>query len=61
VVTGSRVSLASTAGGNGMGLMFCHRVMQAISGVIDVQSEEGQGTAVTLFFRPLSEQGSSAG
>jgi two-component system, response regulator PhcR len=42
-----------------MGLMFCNRVMQAISGAIDVQSELGQGTVVTLYFRPLSEAGSA--
>jgi signal transduction histidine kinase len=37
-----------------MGLLFCHRVMQAINGSIDIQSVPGQGTAVALFFQPLA-------
>jgi two-component system response regulator PhcR len=47
----------AASGGSGMGLMFCQRVMQAISGSIEVQSEPGQGTTVTLFFQRL--QGST--
>ncbi|MDB5858497.1 MAG: putative histidine kinase, atypical hybrid [Ramlibacter sp.] len=59
-LTREPVTTRAATGGNGMGLMFCHRVMQAISGSLDVQSELGQGTAVTLFFRPMSENGSAA-
>jgi two-component system response regulator PhcR len=58
-LTREPVTTRGESGGNGMGLMFCHRVMQAISGAIDVRSEVGQGTAVTLFFQPLAENGSS--
>jgi two-component system response regulator PhcR len=54
-LTREPVTTRGESGGNGMGLMFCNRVMQAISGSIDVQSELGQGTAVTLFFRPLED------
>jgi two-component system, response regulator PhcR len=49
------------AAGNGMGLMFCHRVMQAISGSIEVRSVQGQGATVTLYFRPMVEGGSTGG
>jgi two-component system, response regulator PhcR len=58
-LTREPVTTRAGSGGNGMGLMFCNRVMQAISGAIDVQSELGQGTAVTLYFRPLSEGGAA--
>src|SRR6478735_4493458 len=52
-LTREPVTTRGESGGNGMGLMFCHRVMQALSGAIDVRSEVGQGTAVTLYFRPV--------
>ncbi|MCG2593477.1 hybrid sensor histidine kinase/response regulator [Ramlibacter sp. XY19] len=55
-LTREPVTTRGESGGNGMGLMFCNRVMQAISGSIDVQSELGQGTAVTLYFRPVDER-----
>jgi two-component system response regulator PhcR len=58
-LTREPVTTRGDSGGNGMGLMFCHRVMQAISGAIEVQSEFGQGTVVTLFFRPLAAHDSS--
>jgi two-component system response regulator PhcR len=54
-LTREPVTTRGENGGNGMGLMFCNRVMQAISGSVDVQSELGQGTAVTLYFRPIEE------
>lgn len=47
------VTTRAASGGHGMGLVFCRRVMQSIGGAIDVQSERGQGTTVTLHF-PLS-------
>jgi two-component system response regulator PhcR len=56
-LTREPVTTRAGAGGSGMGLMFCQRVMQAINGSIEVQSTVGQGTIVTLFFHP---QGSSA-
>jgi len=60
-LTREPVTTRAAAGGNGMGLMFCHRVMQAISGAIEVRSELGQGTVVTLYFRPLPEAETTAG
>jgi two-component system response regulator PhcR len=53
-LTREPVTTRATTGGNGMGLLFCHRVMQAINGSIDIQSVPGQGTAVALFFQPLA-------
>ncbi|MFZ4288380.1 hybrid sensor histidine kinase/response regulator [Variovorax sp. HJSM1_2] len=40
-------------GGSGMGLLFCRRVMQAVGGSIEIHSPPGQGTHVTLQFRPI--------
>jgi len=57
-LTREPVTTRAGAGGTGMGLMFCQRVMQAISGSIEVHSTLGEGTMVTLFFQPL---GSSPG
>jgi two-component system response regulator PhcR len=53
-LTREPVTTRGDSGGNGMGLMFCHRVMQALNGSIDIQSVPGQGTAVTLYFQPLA-------
>jgi two-component system, response regulator PhcR len=55
-LTREPVTTRSGAGGSGMGLMFCQRVMQAISGSIEVQSSVGDGTSVTLFFRAMGEE-----
>ncbi|MDB5896615.1 MAG: putative histidine kinase, atypical hybrid [Ramlibacter sp.] len=52
-LTREPVTTRSAAGGSGMGLMFCQRVMQAISGSIEVQSTVGRGTSVTLFFQAM--------
>lgn len=38
-------------GGNGMGLIFCRRVVQSIGGAIEIVSPAGQGAAVTLYFQ----------
>ena len=38
-------------GGNGMGLIFCRRVVQSIGGAIEIVSPEGQGATVTLYFQ----------
>jgi two-component system response regulator PhcR len=51
-LTREPVTTRAGAGGSGMGLMFCQRVMQAISGAIEVHSTVGEGTMVTLFFQP---------
>jgi two-component system sporulation sensor kinase B len=34
----------------GFGLSYCHMVMEAHGGVLDIQSEENQGTKVMLYF-----------
>lgn len=52
-LTREPVTTRAASGGTGMGLMFCQRVMQAISGAIEVHSTVGEGTMVTLFFQPL--------
>ena len=44
------VSTRSESGGNGMGLMFCQRVMQAAGGRVNIRSEPGAGTVVELVF-----------
>lgn len=38
------------SGGNGMGLVFCRRVMRSIHGDMVLQSPPGQGAVVTLSF-----------
>ncbi len=38
-------------GGNGMGLIFCRRVVQSIGGAIEIVSPAGQGASVTLYFQ----------
>ena len=42
--------------GNGMGLMFCHRVMSTLGGAMEVQSTLGEGAAVTLYFPIRTEE-----
>jgi two-component system response regulator PhcR len=37
--------------GNGMGLMFCQRVMQSIDGTIEIDSTVGVGTTIWLYFK----------
>ena len=39
-----------TAGGSGMGMIFCNRVMQSFGGGIRIASTSGAGTTVTLDF-----------
>ena len=51
-LTREPVTTRAASGGNGMGLMFCQRVMQSAGGAIELQSEVGQGTTVTLHFKP---------
>lgn len=40
----------ASAGGSGMGLVFCRRVMTSLGGSITVRSEPGQGASVSLYF-----------
>ncbi|MCM2253285.1 MAG: hybrid sensor histidine kinase/response regulator [Ramlibacter sp.] len=49
-LTHEPVTTRAHAGGNGMGLMFCHRVMRSIGGAIAIESCLGQGTTVSLTF-----------
>lgn len=59
-LTREPVTTRAASGGNGMGLMFCNRVMQSVHGSIDIRSILGEGTSVTLHFRPLVEGGAGA-
>jgi two-component system response regulator PhcR len=52
-LTREPVTTRGSSGGSGMGLMFCQRVMQAISGSIEVKSTVGRGTSVKLYFQAL--------
>lgn len=44
------VTTRAAAGGSGMGLVFCRRVMQSLGGSIEVTSERGKGTKIHLYF-----------
>ena len=48
----SPVHWRAQSGGNGMGLMFCQRVMQSIGGSIEIDSTPGAGTTISLYFKP---------
>jgi two-component system response regulator PhcR len=52
-LTREPVTTRAHAGGNGMGLMFCQRVMQSLGGTIKIFSEPGQGACVYLYFQPF--------
>lgn len=51
-LTREPVTTRADSGGNGMGLMFCRRVIESTGGGIEIASELGQGTTVTLYFKP---------
>jgi two-component system, response regulator PhcR len=59
-LTREPVTTRAQTGGNGMGLMFCHRVMQSIRGSIGIQSKVGEGTVVSLYFAPADARSSPA-
>lgn len=44
------VTTHASAGGSGMGMIFCNRVMQSFGGGIRIASASGTGTTVTLDF-----------
>lgn len=50
-LTREPVTTRAGSGGNGMGLMFCQRVMQDAGGAVEVASVEGAGATVTLRFQ----------
>ena len=54
-LTHEPVTTRADAGGSGMGLVFCRRVMGSLGGTVDVRSMPGQGAAVTLYFPPVEE------
>lgn len=56
-LTREPVTTRAESGGNGMGLMFCFRVMQSIGGAIEIESEFAYGAAVTLYFAPINRPG----
>lgn len=45
----------SAAGGSGMGLLFCQRVMGSLGGAVELSSTPGQGAIVRLYF-PLENK-----
>ena len=51
-LTREPVTTRAESGGNGMGLMFCRRVVQSLGGAIELSSELGHGATVTLYFKP---------
>jgi two-component system response regulator PhcR len=53
-LTQEPITTRAESGGNGMGLMFCQRVMQAAGGAIHIESQVGYGTTVTLSFKPAT-------
>lgn len=56
-LTREPVTTRADSGGHGMGLVFCRRVLQAVGGSIDIQSEPGQGCHVTLVFQNIEDTG----
>lgn len=52
-LTREPVTTKADQGGNGMGLLFCQRVMNSMNGTMELQSVVGQGTAITLVLQPL--------
>ncbi|HYD75552.1 hybrid sensor histidine kinase/response regulator [Ramlibacter sp.] len=49
-LTREPVTTRGASGGNGMGLMFCQRVMQDAGGAVRIESASGIGTTVSLEF-----------
>ena len=59
-LTREPVTTRAGTGGNGMGLMFCRRVMQSINGTIEIESQLGAGAAFSLFFNPVEDSAAAA-
>ena len=53
-LTREPVTTRAATGGNGMGLLFAHRVMSSLGGQMVVRSTPQQGTSVRLHF-PLED------
>lgn len=54
-LTREPVTTRAGSGGNGMGLMFCQRVMHAAGGSVRLESVLGEGTTVLLQFERSAE------
>jgi two-component system response regulator PhcR len=54
-LTREPVTTRASAGGNGMGLLFCQRVLQSAGGSVRVESTLGAGTTVLLSFERTVE------
>ena len=54
-LTREPVTTRAHAGGNGMGLLFCQRVLQSAGGSVRVESTLGAGTSVLLSFERAVE------
>lgn len=52
-LTREPITTHAESGGNGMGLIFCRRLMLSLGGGIEVASEPGYGATVTLRFQSL--------
>lgn len=50
-LTQEPVTTRAAQGGSGMGLLFCRRVVQSMGGLIEISTELGRGTSVTLLFK----------
>ncbi|HEY4296715.1 MAG TPA: hybrid sensor histidine kinase/response regulator [Paraburkholderia sp.] len=44
------VTTYAGAGGHGMGMIFCNRIMQSFGGCLRIESELGAGTTITMVF-----------
>jgi two-component system response regulator PhcR len=49
-LTREPVTTRASSGGNGMGLMFCQRVMLSLGGMVEIASTLGEGATITLHF-----------
>jgi len=49
------VTTRAESGGNGMGVLFCQRVMTSLGGSIEIRSTLGQGATVLLYFPSAQE------
>jgi two-component system, response regulator PhcR len=50
------VTTQAHIGGNGMGLLFCQRMLLSMGSKIVVESELDQGTTISLLFGPLEHR-----
>jgi hypothetical protein len=50
------VTTYAGAGGHGMGMIFCNRIMQSFGGCLSIESTVGAGTTVTMGFPGFSSR-----